>query len=84
MVASLDETSGPIVWELYPHDTAELLAEPTLFATGLWEEGLNFKNIPRARGSVIYLKLANYTTHQPWMFERIQATIIQYPGQRRF
>jgi len=84
MVASLDETSGPIVWELYPHDTAELLAEPTLFATGLWEEGLNFKNIPRARGSVIYLKLANYTTYEPWMFERIQATIIQYPGQRRF
>lgn len=83
LVAVLDEQSGDVDWEVYVGKSPEAALAAGAFATAkTWSAGLNYKSRPMARGTAMFLKLANNTT-DAWVFEGITAVMRRAGMQRK-
>jgi hypothetical protein len=67
--AVLAETSGPVNYAIYVGSTAEEALQSQPVESGIWEQGRNFSDYPRASGHAIYIAL---TSSNPWAMESIR------------
>jgi hypothetical protein len=57
VVAILDDESGDVDWELYVGDSPEEALVSTAITSDTWDGGVNYKDRPRVRGTVCFIKL---------------------------
>jgi hypothetical protein len=80
--------SGSISWSILVGETAEAAVSATPFSSGTWtigdNSGLNFKQLPRARGAAFILKLENGQAARRWCVESVLGVIRQSGKQLLF
>lgn len=81
MVATTDNASGPIGYDILVGDCHQDILTASVFASGTWQTGLQHSTRSRARGGSFGLKLRN-GDHQRWTVEKIMA-LVKRAGRHR-